>query len=157
MKTIATDNPFSKGESETLATLVGMIIPASTKYNVPGAEDDTILADILGMARKHVETIAEGLKDLDAQAQSEHNASFSSLDHDVRMTIVENFQITLPEFIRSIASIAVQCYYRDGRVMESLGMEARPPYPKGFELEQGDWSLLDPVRARGKIWRDATQ
>jgi hypothetical protein len=50
----------------------------------------------------------------------------------------------------------VQCYYRDARVMESLGMEARPPFPKGYELEQGEWSLLDPVRDRGKMWRDAT-
>ena len=26
--------------------------------------------------------------------------------------------------------------------------------PKGNVLEQGDWSLLDPVRARPKMWRD---
>jgi hypothetical protein len=38
-------------------------------------------------------------------------------------------------------------------VMRSIGMEARPPFPKGHELEQGDWSLLEPVRARGRIWR----
>ena len=38
------------------------------------------------------------------------------------------------------------CYYRDDRVMVSLGLEARPPFPKGHVLEQGDWSLLDPVR-----------
>ena len=37
----------------------------------------------------------------------------------------------------------------------SLGMEPRAPFPKGHVLPQGDWSLLDPVRARGKIWRDA--
>ena len=38
--------------------------------------------------------------------------------------------------------------------MESLGMEARPPFPKGYEVEQGDWSLLDPVRARPKMYRE---
>jgi hypothetical protein len=37
----------------------------------------------------------------------------------------------------------------------SLGLEARPPFPKGHTLEQGDWSLLDPVRSRPKLWRDA--
>jgi hypothetical protein len=35
----------------------------------------------------------------------------------------------------------------------SLGMEPRAPFPKGFEVEQGDWSLLDPVRARPKLYR----
>jgi len=50
--------------------------------------------------------------------------------------------------------IILQCYYRDDRVMRSLGLEVRPPYPKGFEVEQGDWSLLDPVRARPKLYRE---
>jgi hypothetical protein len=30
----------------------------------------------------------------------------------------------------------------------------RAPFPKGFELEAGDLSLLDPVRARPKVYRD---
>ena len=38
--------------------------------------------------------------------------------------------------------------------MRSLGMEPRPPVPKGFEVEQGVWSLLDPVRARPTLYRD---
>jgi hypothetical protein len=48
------------------------------------------------------------------------------------------------------------CYYRDDRVMVSLGLEARPPFPKGHVLEQGDWSLLDSVRARKPFWRSAS-
>ena len=31
--------------------------------------------------------------------------------------------------------------------------DARPPFPKGFDVEQGDWSLLDPVKRRGTIYR----
>jgi hypothetical protein len=38
--------------------------------------------------------------------------------------------------------------------MRSLGMEPRPPWPKGFDVPQGDWFLLEPVCARGKIYRD---
>ena len=53
-----------------------------------------------------------------------------------------------------LTRIVLQCYYRDDRVMRSLDMEVRPPFPKGFEVEQGDWSLLDPVRARPKLFRD---
>jgi hypothetical protein len=39
-------------------------------------------------------------------------------------------------------------------VLRSLGMEPRPPFPKGHTLEQGDWSLLDAVRNRPRLWRD---
>ena len=152
--TIATDNPLSPSETRTLATLVSMMIPASDEYGVPGADDDTIVADILGTAKQHVELLQAGLKDLDTFA-SEHGAPFVELDHDARMGIVERQSDALAAFIRVVTSITVQCYYRDSRVMESLGMEARPPYPKGFDVPQGDWSMLDPVRDRGKIWRDA--
>ena len=33
-------------------------------------------------------------------------------------------------------------------------LEARAPFPKGYDLEQGDWSLLDAVRQRAPFWRD---
>jgi hypothetical protein len=37
--------------------------------------------------------------------------------------------------------------------MRSLGQEPRPPFPKGHAVEQGDWSLLDPVRKRPPMYR----
>jgi hypothetical protein len=55
----------------------------------------------------------------------------------------------------TLSRVVLQCYYRDDRVVRSLGLEPRPPFPKGHTLEQGDWSLLDPVRKRPKMWRDA--
>ena len=45
-------------------------------------------------------------------------------------------------------------YYRDDRVLQSLGLEARAPFPQGYVLQQGDWSLLDAVRKRPLLWRD---
>ena len=53
----------------------------------------------------------------------------------------------------ALISVVAQCYYRDRRVMSSLGIEVRPPFPKGYEVAQGDWSLLDPVRARAAFYR----
>ncbi len=48
----------------------------------------------------------------------------------------------------------LQCYYRDDRVIRSLGLEPGPPFPKGYTVEQGDWSLLEAVRNRPPMWRD---
>jgi hypothetical protein len=36
--------------------------------------------------------------------------------------------------------------------MRSPGQEPRPPFPEGHVIEQGDWSLLDPVRERVPMW-----
>ena len=60
----------------------------------------------------------------------------------------------LNPFLRTLVSITAQCYYRDDRVMQALGMEPRPPFPEGFTIEEGDWTLLEPVRRRGKLYRD---
>ncbi len=49
--------------------------------------------------------------------------------------------------------VVLLCYYRDDRVMRSLGQEPRSPFPKRHVVEQGDWSLLDPVRERAPMWR----
>ena len=38
-------------------------------------------------------------------------------------------------------------------MLRSLGLELRAPFPKGYVLEEGDWALLDPVKARR--WPDA--
>jgi hypothetical protein len=52
-----------------------------------------------------------------------------------------------------LVRVVLLCYYRDDRVMRLLGQEPRPPFPKGHVVEQGDWSLLDPVRRRPRMYR----
>jgi len=37
--------------------------------------------------------------------------------------------------------------------MRSLDQEPRSPFPKGHVVQQGDWSLLDPVKRRAPIYR----
>jgi hypothetical protein len=49
--------------------------------------------------------------------------------------------------VGALTRVILQCYYRDDRVVR-LGLEPRPPHPMGHVLEEGDWSLLDPVRVR---------
>lgn len=55
----------------------------------------------------------------------------------------------------TLTRVVLQCYYRDDRVVRSLGLERRPPYPKGHVLGDGDWSLLGSVRARLPMGRRA--
>ena len=55
----------------------------------------------------------------------------------------------------TLVRVVLQCYYRDDRVLRSLGLELRAPFPKGYMLEHGDWSLLDPVKASAGTLRRA--
>jgi hypothetical protein len=142
---------LSAEERRTLRCLAEMMIPESAEFGVPSAADETIFGDILkslGRDTGHVEAV---LKTLDALA----SGSFADLDPDRRDAVAARLREMGGEALSHTSRIILQCYYRDDRVMRSLGMEPRPPYPKGFEVEEGDWSLLDPVRARPKLYRDA--
>ncbi len=79
---------------------------------------------------------------------------FADLEPSRQEAIAARLREAGGDALMYLTRIVLQCYYRDDRVMRSLDMEVRPPFPKGFELEQGDWSLLDPVRARPKLFRD---
>jgi hypothetical protein len=79
----------------------------------------------------------------------------ADLDAARRDAVVLAFRERAGPAAATLSRVILQCYYRDDRVVQSLGLEPRPPFPKGHTLEQGDWSLLDPVRKRAKLWRDA--
>lgn len=68
--------------------------------------------------------------------------------------LVDGLRSADPAFLGALATQVLTAYYMDDRVMEAIGLEPRPPFPKGYDVIPGDLSLLDPVRARGQIWRE---
>ena len=147
------DHTLTETEIADLRCLAGMIIPASAQYGVPGADDDTIFADIVNSIGRDRNDVCAALASLRALADG---ASFAALDVARRSQVAARLRAEGGPPVGVLTRIVLLCYYRDDRVMVSLGLEARPPFPKGPELEQGDWSLLDPVRARKPFWRPAS-
>lgn len=141
---------LSDDEGRSLRCVVALIIPASDEYHVPGADDETIFADILASIDRDANAVRQALQRLHELSKG----IFADVPADVQRSIVRQFRDENPSLAAVLVAVTARCYYRDDRVMRSLGMEPRPPFPKGFEVEQGDWSLLDPVRARPKIYRD---
>lgn len=144
---------LSKEQRQALQTLVGIMIPQSRDFAVPGADDDVIFESILATTQVDAPQVGEGLKALEAMSNIRHRKGFNSLDDETQRHVIEDFRQSPSDYIEVIVNITLQCYYRDPRVMKSLGMEVRAPFPKGFEVEQGDWSLLEPVRRRPKMFR----
>lgn len=153
-ETIASDNPFTKHQQRTLLALVGAVIPASTEFGTPGADDPAIVADILATARPHHAAVANALSQIESTAGKQHDAAYTDLDVATRAGIASDLSRSRFAGVGTLVTIAAQCYYRDDRVMRSLGMEPRSPYPDGFDIPQGDWSLLEPVRQRGEIYKE---
>jgi hypothetical protein len=137
-------------QQRSLRCLAEMMIPASAEYGVPSAGDDAIFADILRSFGRDAEHVAMVLRMLDTMS----GGVFADLDAERRDAVAVRLREAGGDALMGVSRIILQCYYRDDRVMRSLGLEARPPFPEGFAVEQGDWSLLDPVRARPKLYRE---
>jgi len=152
--TILTDATLSDQEHHMLEILMGMMIPASQEFGIPGADDAQIFANIISKTVPYHALIAEELGGLNKLSESRCGDVFSDIDSDQRSALMQEFDRSNSLLSRVLLSIAVQCYYQDDRILESLGIEARSPYPAGYEVEQGDWSLLDPVRQREKLYRE---
>ena len=144
---------FSQRQREVLARLVGWIIPASEKYGIPGADDEEILQTILDKCANHKGLVAQGLDGFDGFAQA-RGGKWEDWDSAELEASLKEFEVEQASFVALVTMIAAQAYYQDARVLRSLDLEARPPFPGGYEVPQGDWSLLDPVKERGKRYRD---
>jgi hypothetical protein len=135
---------------DDLRAIAAMIIPASAEFDVPGADDPAIQADIVATLGRDTGLVREAL---DEFARLAGLRPLASLDPGRRETVALELRAKGGAAVTTLTRVVLQCYYRDDRVVRSLGLEPRPPYPKGHVLEDGDWSLLDPVRARPPMWR----
>ena len=148
---MTTDPALPAAEARDLRALAAAIIPASAAYGVPGADDETIFADILASLGRDRDDVRKALGRLAVLSGS----SFADLPAARRAEVAATLRAEGGSALAALVRVVLLCYYRDDRVMRSLGQEPRPPFPKGHIVEQGDWSLLDPVRARPPIWRRA--
>ena len=138
-------------QRDDLRVIAAMMIPESAEYNVPGADDAAVQADILATMGRETDGVRAALQHLARLA----GQPLAQLDGTSRDAVASEFRATGGAPAATLIRVILQCYYRDDRVLRSLNLELRPPFPRGYELEQGDWSLLDPVKARPAMWRKA--
>jgi len=142
---------LSPRQRDDLRTVAGMIVPASDAYKVPGADDPAIQADMLATLGRDTKLVTAALDHLARLA----GQPLADLDDARRDAVAQAFRKHGGTAAATLVRVVLQCYYRDDRVLRSLGLELRAPFPKGYVLPEGDWSLLDPVKARSGTLRRA--
>lgn len=152
---IGTDTPLSDDQRRILAIVLDLIIPASEDGQRPSAADVDVLGYIRESESQTLDNLRAELDQLDAEAFESQGEAFVSLDPARRKALVDAVREREPHFMRTLAMQTVTCYYRDDRVLEAIGVGARPPFPEGYEVPSGDLSLLEPVRRRGRVYREA--
>jgi len=140
---------LTASEREDLRDIAGTMVPASPELGMPGADDPAILADIEKSIGRDLPLVREALAAIKARAVG----GFAGLDRDRREALINEWYRAAGRPAAALGRAILSAYYRDDRVLVAVGHEARAPFPKGYTLEQGDWSLLEAVKKRPAFWR----
>jgi hypothetical protein len=140
----------TREEKELLSSVLDRLLPAREDGRVPGA-------GALGMAA-HLESAAAHDGELRG-ALSELLAAlaadgFTGLAPDAQVERLTAFSQQATPAFHALVLHAYRGYYSHPRVVEALGMEPRPPFPRGYPVPDTDFSLLDPVRRLDPLYRD---
>ena len=134
--------------NELLDQILDTLIPPSTDGRMPGAGTLALAAGIRAQ-------LSESEKVLEAGLAAAEAADFGSLDLEARIAFLRDLDHSQPAFLATLFPVTCVAYYQHGRVREGLGLQADPPYPRGYDLEPGSLEALDRVRERGPLYRPA--
>ncbi|MHC4709171.1 MAG: gluconate 2-dehydrogenase subunit 3 family protein [Planctomycetota bacterium] len=142
---------------DLLRDVLDEIIPASEDGRFPGAGRlgvgerlTTMLAE-----RPELEPLFEaGLASIRRRAEERDAAGFGALPRSERVAVLREVEASEPAFFGIVLMQAYLGYYSHRQVADLLGVQS-PPQPDGYDLEPGDLSLLDPVRRRPPMYREA--
>jgi hypothetical protein len=142
-------------ERRTFEAVLDTLVPPDPARGLPGAGDLGMAADLERDLPSFRAFFATALAELDVIARSHGADGFAALDAPARETALREHVEQAPGFVPGLLFQVYTRYYVDPRVVAALGMEARPPYPKGYDVAPSDLdTLLVSVRAGPKRYRE---
>ena len=145
---------FSDDQIKLITSLLNRIVPAESEF--PGAGDlgvGEFLDGAVSGSPKSRRSFSAGLRAISMTAVSQYSREFESLSADDQDDVLRIVESNQPEFFGELVRQTYNGYYINHRVIEALGLEARPPQPKGYPLEVGNLELIERVKARGTAYR----
>jgi hypothetical protein len=144
-------------KTHILTLLLDELIPPSGDGRLPSAGALGVAADVEA-AVKATPTLAPviegGLTALEGLSRARSAGGFGALSGAERVAVLHELEGADPVFVPTLMMLAYVGYYGNDRVVAMLKPDANAPHPRGYEVEPDDAALLDPVRSRGKLYRD---
>ena len=144
---------FSDAQIELVTEVLNRIIPTSEK--LPGAGEIAVdfLDEVVGGSPKMKRIFSDGLSHIEVAAYRLHSQDFPSLCGEQMDAVLRQIEADEGEFFDLLVRQTYNGYYIDPRILERLGVEARPPQPLGYRVDQGNITLIENVKNRGIAYR----
>lgn len=139
-----------------LREVLDEIIPPSADGSFPGAGELGVgerIEAALAARPEAARVVERGLAGIRDRAERRHPQGFAGLAKPERVALLREVEAAEPALFGALVMQAYFGYYTDPRITGRLGVR-NPPQPDGYDLEPNDLSLLDPVRARPRLWRE---
>lgn len=145
---------LSSEQRALLNAVLDRLIPATDSMPSAGQVGtadhlDSVAGNSPGLGRQ----FTEGLRRIEIAAMS-RGASFPDLGSTQQDEVLRDIEAGEAAFFETLLLHTYNGYYSNARVVEALGLEPRPPQPRGHEVEFGDFSSLEAVQSRGLAYRD---
>ncbi len=145
---------FNATQMGVLNVLLDLLLPASPDGRMPAARSLDLFADLKHLPLKDRTLFESGLSELEARARQDQGTGFAQLPIGEAQNLVDALRLDSATFIKTFMTQAVGRYLAHEVVMPLIGLEARPHWPTGHTVKDGDWSLLNVVKLRPKIYRN---
>jgi hypothetical protein len=147
-------NPPAAAELAAFATLLDEVVPPCAERGLPGAGEAGLASQLADEVPDLMPTVRQGLAALDEKARARGAAGFAALPRPERAAVLTELAAEDPGFLPGLLYHTYSRYYRLPRVLEGLGLEARPPFPKGYDVAPTDPERLAEMRKRPRLYRE---
>ena len=144
---------FSNAQIELVTAILNRIIPANEK--LPGAGEIAVdyLDEAISGSSRLKRIFSHGLFQLEIDAYRLFSEVFPSLTGEQMDSVLRMVEADEAEFFDLLLRQTYNGYYIDPRIVKLLGLEARPPQPLGYKVDQGNITLIEKVKNRGLTYR----
>ena len=147
---------FSEEQMALVAKVLDQVVPARDGF--PGAGELGVAQHVGSVAASEPDLgqrLQDGLTAIESASRRTYSVAFADLADDQKVQLLRTVEAESPQFFAMLVRHTYAGYYSNSKIIELMGLEARPPQPLGFDLDPFDPSMVEKVSERGKIWRDA--
>ena len=94
-----------------------------------------------------------GLAEIGIVSHRRYSREFVDLTDEEKDEVLRSIESDEPDFFEALVQHSYNGYYTNRKVIELLGLQARPPQPRGHSLETGNLALIENVKKRGRAYR----
>ena len=100
--------------------------------------------------------MSEYLELINVISVEDYECSFVDLNAEYRFKTVEKSRRKNNRLAAEMIVHCLKAYYTHTSVLKAISAGSVPPFPEGNYISEPDWSLLEPVYERGRIFRETS-